>query len=157
MKETKKAFNQQLADSGSSGTWDYRTGSIFHFRGCSKQIGIIAAIAIVLNIITIVVNMKYSFGILNLSSTVSAILFSVAFVYGFASQLDPLGWAVSGLYTWGQVAGFLVFAVLTFAALILEFVVSFKGLVKQLMLKKDSVSLPEMALGYFLGPLAYSS
>ena len=86
--------------------------------------------AIVLNIITIVVNMKYSFGILNLSSTVSAILFSVAFVYGFASQLDPLGWAVSGLYTWGQVAGFLVFAVLTFAALILEFVVSFKGLVK---------------------------
>lgn len=130
MKETKKLSTSSwltlaAAVLGIIGLVAYSTSEV-----AVKQIGIIVAIAIVLNIITIVVNMKYSFGILNLSSTVSAILFSVAFVYGFASQLDPLGWAVSGLYTWGQVAGFLVFAVLTFAALILEFVVSFKGLVK---------------------------
>ena len=130
MKETKKLSTSSwltlaAAVLGIIGLVAYSTSEV-----AVKQIGIIAAIAIVLNIITIVVNMKYSVGILNLSSTVSAILFSVAFVYGFASQLDPLGWAVSGLYTWGQVAGFLVFAVLTFAALILEFVVSFKGLVK---------------------------
>ena len=123
MKETKKLSTSSwltlaAAVLGIIGLVAYSTSEV-----AVKQIGIIAAIAIVLN-------MKYSFGILNLSSTVSAILFSVAFVYGFASQLDPLGWAVSGLYTWGQVAGFLVFAVLTFAALILEFVVSFKGLVK---------------------------
>ena len=130
MKETKKLSTSSwltlaAAVLGIIGLVAYSTSEV-----AVKQIGIIAAIAIVLNIITIVVNMKYSFGILNLSFTVSAILFSVAFVYGFASQLDPLGWAVSGLYTWGQVAGFLIFAVLTFAALILEFVVSFKGLVK---------------------------
>ena len=130
MKETKRLSTSSwltlaAAVLGIIGLVAYSTSEV-----AVKQIGIIAAIAIVLNIITIVVNMKYSFGILNLSSTGSAILFSVAFVYGFASQLDPLGWAGSGLYTWGQVAGFLVFAVLTFAALILEFVVSFKGLVK---------------------------
>ena len=91
MKETKKLSTSSwltlaAAVLGIIGLVAYSTSEV-----AVKQIGIIAAIAIVLNIITIVVNMKYSFGILNLSSTVSAILFSVAFVYGFASQLDPLG------------------------------------------------------------------
>ena len=75
MKETKKLSTSSwltlaAAVLGIIGLVAYSTSEV-----AVKQIGIIAAIAIVLNIITIVVNMKYSFGILNLSSTVSAILF----------------------------------------------------------------------------------
>ena len=74
MKETKKLSTSSwltlaAAVLGIIGLVAYSTSEV-----AVKQIGIIAAIAIVLNIITIVVSMKYSFGILNLSSTVSAIL-----------------------------------------------------------------------------------
>ncbi len=81
MKETKKLSTSSwltLAAAGYLGLSDwvaYSTSEV-----AVKQIGIIAAIAIVLNIITIVVNMKYSFGILNLSSHCKCNLFSVAFV-----------------------------------------------------------------------------
>lgn len=95
-----------------------------------KQIGLVAGIAIALNILTVIIVRKCSYSILNFASTISALLFAFSFVYSFISQLDSLGWAVSGLYTWGQVAGFLVFAALIFVALILEFIVSFRGMVR---------------------------
>ncbi len=93
-----------------------------------KQIGLTAGVAIALNIITVIIVRKHPYGILNFASTISALLFAFSFVYSFTSQLDPLGWAVSGLYTWGQFAGFLVFATLMLVALILEFIVSFRGM-----------------------------
>ena len=67
---------------------------------------------------------------LNLTATVCAVLLAWALVQSVTSQLDPLGWWVSGLYTLDQVMGFLVFAALSGAAILLYLVTSFVNLEK---------------------------
>ena len=67
---------------------------------------------------------------LNLAATVCAVLLAWALIQSVSSQLDPLGWWVSGLYTFDQVMGFLVFAALSGAAILLYLITSFVNLEK---------------------------
>lgn len=68
--------------------------------------------------------------LLDLAATVCAVLLAWALVQSVSSQLDPLGWWVSGLYTLSQVLGFLVFAGLSVLAIILYLIASFTNLEK---------------------------
>lgn len=67
---------------------------------------------------------------LNLAATVCAVLLAWALIQSVSSQLDPLGWWVSGLYTFDQVMGYLVFAALSGVSILLYLVTSFVNLEK---------------------------
>ena len=68
---------------------------------------------------------------LNLASSVCAVLMATALVQSFTTQLDPLGFVVSGLYTIDQVMAFLIFAGFAAASMLLYIVASFMNLGKQ--------------------------
>ena len=63
--------------------------------------------------------------VLNLAATVCAVLLAWALAQSVSAQLDPLGWWISGLYTFDQVRGYIIFAVLMVLALILSVIASF--------------------------------
>lgn len=63
--------------------------------------------------------------ILNLCATVIAVVFASALILSVNQQLDPLGLWISGLYSFDQVRGYIIFAVLLGIALILDVVASF--------------------------------
>ncbi len=63
--------------------------------------------------------------ILNLCPTVIAVVFASALILSVNQQLDPLGLWISGLYSFDQVRGYIIFAVLLGIALILDVVASF--------------------------------
>jgi len=67
---------------------------------------------------------------LNLAATLCAVLLAWALIQSVSSQLDPIGWWISGLYTLDQVIGFLVFAALSGLSIVLYLISSFKNLEK---------------------------
>ena len=68
---------------------------------------------------------------MNLCPTVLAILSACTLAQSSSSQLDPLGWWISGLYTFEQVRGYIIFAVLLVIALLLQIIASFMNLNKE--------------------------
>ena len=85
-----------------------------------------AAIAVtVLMVILAVVSGQKKFGIVNLGATASAVILAWALVQSLNPQLDPLGWWVSGLYTYDQVKNYLFFAGFSGAAILLYIIASF--------------------------------
>lgn len=66
----------------------------------------------------------------NLTASVCAILLATSLTQSVPSQIDPLAWWVSGLYSLHQVLGFLVFASLSLIAIVLYLITSFINLEK---------------------------
>lgn len=62
---------------------------------------------------------------LNLTSTICAILLASMLILSLGPQLDPLGWWVSGLYTFEQVRGYIYFAGFAGTALLVDIIASF--------------------------------
>lgn len=69
--------------------------------------------------------------VFNLATSASAILMALAVAISFYTQLDAIGYVVSGLYTSDKITSFAVFVVLGVAALIFYCVASFMNLGKE--------------------------
>jgi len=63
-----------------------------------------------------------------IAGTVAA---AAALIYSFSTQLDAIGYVLSGLFTFSQIQGFVVFAVLAVIGWILLIVASFTGVSKK--------------------------
>lgn len=83
---------------------------------------IAAVIEIIMVIVTAVIGNKK---ILELSSSVCALVVAGALIQSFIPQVDNLGYLVSGLYSFSDMKSFILYAVLTIAALICYIIASF--------------------------------
>lgn len=93
--------------------------------------GLICA-AIVVEVLLIVLSkVMGNKPMLNLASSVCAVLLGYAFVTSFNPQLDAIGYVVSGLYTFDQIRTFVIFAVFLAVTFLLYIVASFMDLGKQ--------------------------
>lgn len=68
---------------------------------------------------------------LNLASSINAVLLGFALVQSFNPQLDAIGYVVSGLYTYDQISGFVNFVIVAAIAFVLYIIASFMSLGKQ--------------------------
>ena len=104
----------------------YRTASVVE-----SHVQIIVLIGVGLTVLMMVLAaVKSRPRILNLCATVIAIVLAWGLVQSINMQLDPLGWWISGLYTYDQVKGYIFFAVLLCIAVILDVIASFIDLQK---------------------------
>ncbi len=62
---------------------------------------------------------------------VGTVAAAAAVIFSFSTQLDAIGYVLSGLYTFSQIQGFVVFAVLAIIGWILLIVASFTGVSKK--------------------------
>ena len=69
--------------------------------------------------------------VLNLASSINAVLLGFALVQSFNPQLDAIGYVVSGLYTYDQISGFVNFVIVAAIAFMLYIIASFMSLGKQ--------------------------
>ena len=69
--------------------------------------------------------------VLNLASSINAVLLGFAIVTSFNPQLDPIGYVVSGLYTFDQIRGFVNFVIVVAISFLLYIAASFMTLGKQ--------------------------
>lgn len=69
--------------------------------------------------------------VLNLASSICAVLLGYALVQSFNPQLDAIGYVVSGLYTFDQIQPFVNFVIVVAIAFLLYIVASFMNLGKQ--------------------------
>ena len=69
--------------------------------------------------------------VLNLASSINAVLLGFALVQSFNPQLDAIGYVVSGLYTYDQISGFVNFVIVAAIAFVLYIIASFMSLGKQ--------------------------
>ncbi len=104
----------------------YRTASVV--EGNVQTIVIVGVVLTVAMVVLSMLRGKPRF--LNLCATVIAIVLAWGFVQSVNMQLDPLGWWISGLYTYDQVKGYIFFAVLIAIAILLDVIASFIDLQK---------------------------
>ena len=69
--------------------------------------------------------------VLNLASSINAVLLGYVLVQSFNPQLDAIGYVVSGLYTFDQIQPFVNFVIVAAIAFLLYIVASFMNLGKQ--------------------------
>lgn len=62
---------------------------------------------------------------------VGTVAAAAAVIYSFSTQLDAIGYVMSGLFTFSQIQGFVIFAVLAIVGWILFIVASFTGVSKK--------------------------
>ena len=94
-------------------------------------IGLLCA-AIVVEVLLIVVSKVIgNKPVLNLASSINAVLLGYAIVTSFNPQLDAIGYVVSGLYTFEQIQSFVYFVIVAAIAFLLYIVASFMNLGKQ--------------------------
>lgn len=94
-------------------------------------IGLLVA-AIVVEVLLIVLSKVIgNKPVLNLASSINAVLLGYAIVTSFNPQLDAIGYVVSGLYTYDQISGFVNFVIVVAIAFLLYIVASFMNLGKQ--------------------------
>ena len=94
-------------------------------------IGLLAA-AIVVEVLLIVVSKVIgNKPVLNLASSINAVLLGYAIVTSFNPQLDAIGYVVSGLYTFDQIQPFVIFVVFAAVTFLLYIIASFMDLGKQ--------------------------
>lgn len=104
----------------------YRTGSIVEANVVRFILAGVALTAVMMVLGAI----KSRPRILNLCATVIALVLTWGLVQSVNAQLDPLGWYVSGLYSFDQVKGYIFFAGLTGVAVLLNIIASFIDLQK---------------------------
>lgn len=94
-------------------------------------IGLLVA-AIVVEVLLIVLSKVIgNKPVLNLASSINAVLLGYAIVTSFNPQLDAIGYVVSGLYTFEQIQPFVNFVIVVAIAFLLYIVASFMNLGKQ--------------------------
>lgn len=81
-------------------------------------------------LMAVLAGLKTKLPVLNLCATVIAVLLAWTLIQSVTAQLDPLGFWVSGLYTFDQVRGYIIFAVLAGIALLLDVIATFIDLKK---------------------------
>lgn len=91
-------------------------------------LGIAIAVEVVLIVVSRVIGNK---PVLNLASSINAVLLGFALVQSFNPQLDAIGYVVSGLYTYDQISSFVNFVIVAAIAFLLYIVASFTNLGKQ--------------------------
>lgn len=104
--------------------------SVFFYIGAEVTSTPIIVMVVISAVLAVAAAALAAVKLLDLAATVCAVLLAWALVQSVSSQLDPLGWWVSGLYTLSQVLGFLVFAGLSVLAIILYLIASFTNLEK---------------------------
>lgn len=67
----------------------------------------------------------------NVLTAVNAVVASAAVIFSFSTQLDAIGYVMSGLFTFDQIQGFVTFAVLACIGWLLLVVASFTGVSKK--------------------------
>ncbi len=60
-----------------------------------------------------------------------AVAAAAAVIFSFSTQLDAIGYVMTGLFTFSQIQGFVIFAVLAIVGWILFIVASFTGVSKK--------------------------
>lgn len=128
--EKKKTFSFYLMAAGAIlsliGLLFYRTAAV-----TERLVFICTGISIALTVLMIImIFTKIKLEMVNLLPTICAVLLGWTLITSFRTQLDPLGWWVSGLYTFEQVRGFLVFAGCILVAIIFNMIASFKDIQK---------------------------
>lgn len=107
---------------------------VFFYQTATVTVPTIVTLSIVVVVLTAIaaalVFLKKELPVLNLCATVIAVLLAWTLIQSVTAQLDPLGFWVSGLYTFDQVRGYIIFAVLAGVALILDVIATFIDLKK---------------------------
>lgn len=101
-------------------------------RGAIRIVFVLVGAAIVVEVLLLVLSgVLGNRAALNLASSVCAVLMATALVKSFTTQLDSLGFVVSGLYTVDEVMAFLIFIGFAAASLLMYLIASFMNLGKQ--------------------------
>ncbi len=103
------------------GVYFYRSASIVE-----SHVQVIVLVGVGLTVLMVLLGaFKSKPAILNLCATVIALVLAWGLIQSVNAQLDPLGWWISGLYTYDQVKGYIFFAVLLVLAVVLDVIASF--------------------------------
>ena len=94
-------------------------------------IGLLVAVIVVEVLLIVLSKPIGNKPVLNLASSINAVLLGYAIVTSFNPQLDAIGYVVSGLYTYDQISNFVNFVVVVAIAFLLYIVASFMNLGKQ--------------------------
>lgn len=94
-------------------------------------IGLLVAVICVEVLLIVVSKVIGNKPVLNLASSINAVLLAFAIVTSFNPQLDPIGYVVSGLYTFEQIQPFVNFVIVVAISFLLYIVASFMNLGKQ--------------------------
>ena len=102
---------------------------VIMYQSASVTVQTVTTLSIVIVALTVVMavlaGLKKELKVLNLCATVLAGLSALTLILSVNSQLDPLGWWFSGLYSFEQVRGYIIFAALLVVALLLYIIASF--------------------------------
>ena len=100
--------------------------------GQTGEVMPLLAAAIVVEVLLIVLSKVIgNKPVLNLASSINAVLLGYVIVQSFNPQLDAIGYVVSGLYTFDQIQPFVNFVIVAAIAFLLYIVASFMNLGKQ--------------------------
>ena len=94
-------------------------------------IGLLVAVIVIEVLLIVLSKVIGNKPVLNLASSINAVLLGYAIVTSFNPQLDAIGYVVSGLYTYDQISNFVNFVVVVAIAFLLYIVSSFMSLGKQ--------------------------
>ena len=104
----------------------------FSVSGQAAEVIPLFIAAIVVEVLLIVLSkVMGNHPVLNLASSINAVLLGFALVQSFNPQLDAIGYVVSGLYTYDQISGFVNFVIVAAIAFLLYIIASFMSLGKQ--------------------------
>lgn len=108
---------------------------LFYYSAAENKVStvfVLTGAAIAVEILLLVVSFfAGNRAVFNLASSVSAVLMALAVSISFNSQLDAIGYVVSGLYPTEKIMNFAVFVVLAVLSLLLYCIASFTNLGKQ--------------------------
>lgn len=100
--------------------------------GATESVMILTAAAVIIEILMIIgLAVVKSRFVLNLFPTVCAILMSAAVAFSFNTQVDGLGFLISGMYSFDDMKNFLLFAGFGVLAAVLYIISSFTDMEKQ--------------------------
>lgn len=91
---------------------------------------LVAAAIVVELLLVILSKVLGNKGIFNLASSICAVLMGGGFIMSFSTQLDAIGYVLSGLYSMNQIIPFVTFAGFAGASMVLYIIASFMDLGK---------------------------
>lgn len=108
--------------------------ALLFYKSAETPAGIVFVLVPIAAVVELVLILGSAFagnrGVFNLAATVNAVLIAAALVLSFSTQLDYLGWVVSGLYSPNQILSFVTFAAITAVAMLLNVIASYMDLGK---------------------------
>ena len=104
---------------------------LFTTGALALVIGLLAAVICVEVLLIVLSKVIGNKPVLNLATSINAVLLGFAIVTSFNPQLDPIGYVVSGLYTFEQIQPFVNFVIVVAISFLLYLIASFMNLGKQ--------------------------